>query len=366
MLLILCVALAYAIHGAASQAWNDGRTASRAAGKRVKARTAAARRSPHGGVRAAAWTGTAAGMTAAGTWRVARGTAGSLATGARAGWKKGRQHATERRATKQTEQEALRPAGTPSWRHYLTGECPTCGHLPKATAAETDGCECDAVAWGCPCAQRVVSSSRRPRAATSLSCPDCGHDMAGPRQCACTYRGCPCCPAATPPADQPSDAEPVDLAKSEDRSLPRYRPLPNDDDPHEGDPMSAPSQKIDGEASTIETTRLALVRFGEIATQHLETAAAAHEQAKGMAAAAEQMLAGLTTADLDPQTLAEVAALQEQAARLEQAATELQVAAEGTQAAATAAMTGLNSRHGNVEEAVNSTPHAAQTGWYRH
>lgn len=94
---------------------------------------------------------------------------------------------------------------------------------------------------------------------------------------------------------------------------------------------------ITGEATNIEATRSNL---GQIA-----------EQATRLTDAIEQMSGHLHQADLDRETLAEIAALSE--------------AVEMVQDRANRARDGLNRRHSHMEEAVNSTPHVAQTAYYR-
>lgn len=66
----------------------------------------------------------------------------------------------------------------------------------------------------------------------------------------------------------------------------------------------------------------------------------------------DTLQASLASADLDPQTLGEVA--------------EILDAAQATQAAAEKAVQGLDARHAHMEEAVNATPHPAKTEFYQH
>lgn len=323
MLIIFCLALAWAIQGAAAQTWTDGRAAVRSGGQAVRQRTAAARKSPRHGVRAAAILGTGAGVLAVGAWRTGRGMDRSLWTGARNGWRKGRDRGHARREAKRAHRDEQRDDPTPTWGHYITGRCPQCCHLPRASAAETDGCECSDTDWGCRCALGRRSAGRR-----------------------------------TPPEHDNIHLEPTTT-----QSGPELVDLDELQATPDGGTMS--QAVTTGEAASIEQTRLGLLSFGEIAAEHLEHAALAHDQAKGLAAAAEQMLGDLTTADLDAQTLADITALQEQAAELEAAAQRLSIAAEGTHAAAGGALSGMDSRHRGVEEAVNATQHAAATDWYR-
>lgn len=351
MLIIFCFALAWAIQGAAVEAWSSGRAATGSAGRRVRARTAAARKSSRPGVRAAAWTATGAGWAAYGAWRGARATDDALARGARAGWAKGRQKGLERRARRtqeRTDKAAERDGtGEPTWRHWVTGECPVCGHSPKASPSETDGCECGHVDWACPCALRH-------RSATRQSAPGGGPPIA----------------LATPPPRPPRPGAPQ--PRDRDQLVDLDALTPDDHDhaeqhPHNptgGDTMSTPATT--GESASIEQTRTALQAILAAAAIDLDGASAVYEAAKGTTVAAEQMLGDLTTADLDAQTLADISAIQECAAAQEADAQRLLTSTEATHAATDAALAGLNERHAMVEEAVTATAHAAQTGWYRH
>ncbi|MPZ67524.1 MAG: hypothetical protein GEU83_19195 [Pseudonocardiaceae bacterium] len=66
----------------------------------------------------------------------------------------------------------------------------------------------------------------------------------------------------------------------------------------------------------------------------------------------EQLAGSLQSADLDAQTLGEVAAILD--------------ASDSMKTAANRALNGLQRRHGQMHEAVNTTAHAAHTEWYRH
>lgn len=325
MLIIFCLALAYAIQGAASQAWNDGRTAVADTVQRHRRVMVATRTSDHRGVRAAGAVATVLSWLAGGAWRVARSADRSLAAGAvkgwRHGWQVGRHRRDDLRAARDARRAERESDGTPSWRHYLTGECPTCGHLPKASEAATDGCECPHSAWGCPCALRFRSKGR----VTPPEPP-------------------PCPPDEARPVPDPVDPDPIDHTK--------------------GDPMTT-GQQITGEASSIEATRAALEAITASAAADLDSAQSIHQMAKSTSAAAEQMLADLTTADLDGQTLADITAVQEAAAAQEAEAQRLLTSAEAIHSATATALAGMNERHRNVEEAVNATAHAAATDWYR-
>lgn len=93
-----------------------------------------------------------------------------------------------------------------------------------------------------------------------------------------------------------------------------------------------------GEAPNIEAARGALQ--------------ALRAEAEQTVARVDQLSASLQSADLDSQTLGEVA--------------EVLEAADGLKTAADKVFNGMQSRHGVMEEAVNSTPHAAKTDWYKH
>ncbi len=343
MLIILCFALAWAVQGAVSQTWTDGRAAASSAGQAVKTRTAKARKSKSRGVRYAANTGTVLAVCGAGTWRAGRGIGRSLVTGARDGWVKGRSRGIARREDKRARRGGGRddPAA-PTWGHYITGRCPWCDHLPKASAAETDGCGCENLDWGCQCAMRNRSRERHPEPAPDEPPPLPPHDWEerlrelgfGPLHPPINFR------------DKPD-------------SVP-------DDEPINGGPMPITGQSISGEAANIEAARDDLDAFAELAAQHLDIATAAQDQAKGMEAAAENMLAGMIAGDLDPETLAEVRALQEQARELREAAARLQSAAEAVHVQAGSTRTGMDERHGLFEEAVNASAHAPNKEWVQH
>lgn len=93
-----------------------------------------------------------------------------------------------------------------------------------------------------------------------------------------------------------------------------------------------------GEAPNIEAARDALT--------------ALRAEAEQTVVRVDQLSASLQSADLDAQTLGEVA--------------EVLEAADVMKAAADKALSGLQARHAVMEEAVNATAHAAKTGWYRH
>jgi len=106
-----------------------------------------------------------------------------------------------------------------------------------------------------------------------------------------------------------------------------------------GAPMSStPTVDSTGEAVNIAAARAAL-----------DAIVAAANQAVG---AIDNLSASMHSADLDTDTLSEVATVLE--------------AASAMQAAAAKARSGLDDRHAVMEEAVNTTPHAAKTDFYRH
>lgn len=105
----------------------------------------------------------------------------------------------------------------------------------------------------------------------------------------------------------------------------------------EGDTVTNPNPTITAEAYNIEGTRTAL-----------EQAATVAEHAMS---ALDGLLGGLSAHDIDPATHGEVA--------------DIFTAAEQMKTAAEKALAGLNSRHAQVEEAINSTDHAAQRDFYK-
>lgn len=102
-----------------------------------------------------------------------------------------------------------------------------------------------------------------------------------------------------------------------------------------GTPVSVPTT---GEAPNIEAARDALKAIAD--------------QAEETNTTIDQLSASLTSADMDPDTLGEVS--------------EILEAADNLKTAAANALAGLDNRHQVMEEAVNSTPHAAKTEFYRH
>lgn len=76
------------------------------------------------------------------------------------------------------------------------------------------------------------------------------------------------------------------------------------------------------------------------------------EQCQQTETVIDNLTGSLTSNDMDPETLREVAAIQDSASNM--------------RAQAQTALNGLESRHRQMEEAVNSTQHAAKTQFYRH
>jgi hypothetical protein len=129
---------------------------------------------------------------------------------------------------------------------------------------------------------------------------------------------------------------------------PPYSCEPDDSDPVPGAgepnppvlPEGTPSMPAStgGEALNIDQARQVLKEI--------------HTKAADFVTAVDTLSASLQAADMDAQTIGEVA--------------DILDAASVTQTAADKAVRGLDSRHAHMEEAVNSTPHAAKTEFYRH
>lgn len=99
-----------------------------------------------------------------------------------------------------------------------------------------------------------------------------------------------------------------------------------------------PMSTMTGETTDIQATR--------------DLFAAAETEANKLVGILDQASSNLQQYHLDPQTLADV--------------TDLMEAANTVKAAATKARAGIDQRHSAMEEAVNSTPHPADTDWYKH
>lgn len=278
---------------------------------------------------------------ARGALSTAGGLAGKAWGGIRSAWREGGERLRgdgdgRHRDRRNRQAAATGEPPAPTLADRLTGRCPWCSHHPKA--AETDGCDCEATDWACPCAMRNRSAARRRSAEVGE-------------------------PSSTDDRPPPDEPEPTDLDNPGE-------PAAVQDDPGDRRPGKPTGGTMptttNGEVVNIEQTRRALGAIGRDAMQQVEIANAALASAVADAAAIEQMTASLTTADLDAQTLADISALQEQAAAGEAAARALLAASEARLAAAQRAVDGLNRRHSGVEEAVNSTQHAAKTKYYQH
>lgn len=92
-----------------------------------------------------------------------------------------------------------------------------------------------------------------------------------------------------------------------------------------------------GEALTYEQTQVTLKQMHDAATE--------------LATTVDGLQVSLSDADLDTQTLGEIA--------------EILDAAQTVQAAAQRALAGLETRHAHLAEAIASTPHVAKTEFYR-
>jgi hypothetical protein len=354
VLLLLCFALAYAIQGAVKQSWADGSKAAKSGYAAVRGATSAAvkrgRASDRRGVR---WVA-AAGQ---GLWSLlglgVRGghtTGRALWTGGKAGWVDGRRRGARRWARRRVTQRRRRRDrdrardGQPTIGHYLTGRCPQCGHTRKEAAAGIPGCACTARDWGCACSRRhrVTDPARPPLSLVKpprpvLPKPPSGGDGAAAGDD-------PVAPTSTDPTPgpdpTPEPTQPPTLTKE------------------------PPVADVVSEAVGIAPTRRNLEGINAAVSLHLDTASAAKAEAEQIRRSAEQMRASMSANDVDPETLAAIAALLEQAARLEAAAVALANAADGTRAATVRSLKAINT-HKLVEEAVNAHVHAADTEWYR-
>lgn len=425
MLLIMCIALAWAIQGAVSQAWSDGRAGVAATGHRARSAVAAraANIRENGGrpSRAALAAGTGIGVTARGLWRVGAGTGRSLATGAREGWQRGQEKGRER-AQKAAERKEQRRAAK-------AARCVKCQHGTEENPYRTD----------CPCpieACRCVDEERNPKLAAwkrAGRCGECEHLYREGRVdgCGCGNERCPCTVRGeaaggddaeptttsdpgipTPAVDE--DAARVPLTKTGPQPVPAppapalaggslngaggvavlerptvngaTRPAPaepatTEDNPQiEAIPAGGDTMPVTtGEATGITQTRDAIGSFTASATTYLDTAqqaqaeaATARGEADALVLAAEQMRASMADNEVDSDTLGEIASMQEQASALAAAAAELERAAgavgnaaDGLSASSKSALAGVNSRHSTLEEAHKSAPEGgAKKNWY--
>lgn len=116
-----------------------------------------------------------------------------------------------------------------------------------------------------------------------------------------------------------------------------------------GRPAGHATQALPEGERTVSVTTTGEAPNIEAARQTLKAIAEEAEQAN---TAIDSLSASLASADMDSQTLQEVS--------------EILEAADGLKTAADQAVAGMDSRHQVMEEAVNSTPHAAKTEFYRH
>lgn len=116
-----------------------------------------------------------------------------------------------------------------------------------------------------------------------------------------------------------------------------------------GRPAGHATQALPEGERTVSVTTTGEAPNIEAARQTLKAIADEAEQAN---TAIDSLSASLASADMDSQTLQEVS--------------EILEAVDGLKTAADHALAGMDSRHQVMEEAVNSTPHAAKTEFYRH
>lgn len=113
---------------------------------------------------------------------------------------------------------------------------------------------------------------------------------------------------------------------------------------------------IASEAVGIAAVRAALAQIKARAAEAQDHADRASTMGRECAAAAENLLGGMSAHKVDSATLAEVAEVLDQAQALAAASAAQADAADGLGAAAAAASTGMDSRHRGVEEAAISAP----------
>lgn len=352
MLILFVLIVAYAIQGAISQGWSDGRAAAATGYRRATATGSAAvkraRASKSRGARVAGGTAAGLGAVGRGAWSVTSGTGRALWSGGREGARRGRERGVRRAARRRVEarrrvrDRVVDPMGQPRWRHWVTGRCPSCEHTPAEAATEIPGCGCTAVDWGCPCARSVHRPEPEPE-------PEPDGDPVD----------------LTKPTPQPIGGD--GAAASTDPTDPTPT-IPPDPAPITGDPaMSAPTMD---EVTTYSSARRAMQSFVARATTFLDVADAAEAEAAGvegqaaaLEAQAEQMAAGLGGNEFDAATLGEVHGMLEQAsmlraaaARLRAAAGEVRGAADALSGASATALSGMTARHSTLDEAHRSAP----------
>jgi len=310
MTVLLSIALYYALRGAIRQWWHDVSVEARAARVRTARRTAAfkKRHKPYHPGRVALTTGAVAAFTARGVVRTAAFTGRSLWTGAKAGWAEGKERAEARAARRAEAAEASAQADPDQEATVTDGTvrlvCPGCGEPIRRTPPTTWN-----PSWG-----------DRPRYSHLDGEPLCPEGPDG-------YR------PASPEQATPEDAPP-EPAAPEDTS----RPAGQQRSPSGGEAMNSPTVDSTGEAVNIAAARAALDAIVQAADQAVGTI--------------DNLSASMQGADMDADTLGDVAAVLE--------------AATAMHAAAAKARSGLDDRHAVMEEAVNTTPHAAKTDFYRH
>ncbi len=349
LLLLFCFALAYAIQGAASQAWTDGRTGAKTAGTRARqaygTKAAQIRADGSWPARFALGFTTICGSVVRGLYGVGKGGGKAVWTGGKAGWRHGWETGKERaqaRQDKSRERREARPAQTPTWRNFITGQCPTCGHTSKEAAEPIDGCHCDALDWGCACARRAPRLRSVPDPPDEPDRPKV--DLRKPES--------PPVPVPVPEPRPPSDSP-----------IPVSTPAPTPEPTPTEDPVTTPtatptSGKGTGEAQSIVSTRHDLAEIQADATTYLDTAAVATAEAAELRAKAERMRANLAMRHLNTEVLGEISRLIEQANRLDAAARALASASDGTSAAARTALAKVN-EWSHAEEAIKARPRGA-------
>lgn len=316
LLLLLCFALAYCIHGAATQAFTDGRAAVGKGRTWAGTKAATIRESGSPYARAGLGLGTAIAGVGKGLWWATTGTGRSLYAGGTSGWGRGRARGVRawarlrtrwrRRRTDRRREREAHPPQAPGWRNHLTGECPVCHHLPSEAAAGVKGCRCDASAqeWPCACARRHRHTPDTPPVG-DLPGPPVGGD--GPA-------------ASTDPAQpQPVDSTPHPSAPDPTPAPPKENPMP-----------------ITGEATDLDSALIVIEQIEAQATTHLDTAAAAVQEAAEQQAAVEVLQAKLAAAGMDEASLTAVARLAEQVQAMRDNAERVRTIADAAVAAAQA------------------------------
>jgi hypothetical protein len=339
MVLLLCFALAYAITGAAGQVGRDAQSGLQAV--RRRSWSTATRRVANmraAGPRHLGWWLWLAGATVYHTTRyTVRGTrrvGRSVRTGWSAGWQRGRDRYAERvaRRTMTGREGGTSRTFAQRWRttrgaSRRTAPEPAPDQMPATEPgpAAAEDRDPESVRLGDDRSERGAGEeppAERGPIVRLAPCDRCGVYVSGNH--ACTRRE----DGTGPPGDR-SAAE-----GSEPGHESGGRQGAGATDRTGGTGMAENT----GEAPNIEAARDAL--------------SALQAEADRTVARVDQLSGSLQSADLDAQTLGEVA--------------EVLEAADAMKTAAHKALSGLDSRHGLMEEAVNATAHAAKTDWYRH